>query len=52
MRIQLNLDNTTRGGSRFSVKGVYMYKGVGYAFADFISFFLNISHENEIIWSQ
>ena len=38
MRIQLNLDNTIRGGSRISVKGVYMYKGVGYAFADLISF--------------
>ena len=28
------------GGSRISGKGVYMYKGVG--FAVFISFFLNI----------
>ena len=32
----------TRGGSRISGKGVYMYKGVGVRFADFISFFLNI----------
>ena len=31
-----------RGGSRISVKGVHMYKGVGVCFADFISFFLNI----------
>ena len=52
MGIQLNLDNTIRGGSRISVSGIYMYKDVGYAFADFISFFLNISHENEMIWSH
>ena len=29
-------------------KGVNMYKGVGFRFADFISF--SISHENEIFW--
>ena len=36
--------NTTcfRGGSRISEKEIYMYKGVGVRFADFISFFLNI----------
>ena len=32
-----------RGGSRISGKGVHMYKGVGVRFADFISFFLNIT---------
>ena len=37
-----------RGGSRFTGKGVHMYKGVGVHFADFISFF-SISHENKII---
>ena len=28
--------------SRISGKGVHMYKGAGFAFSDFISFFLNI----------
>ena len=32
----------SRGVSRISEKGVYMYKCVGFRFADFISFFLNI----------
>ena len=40
----------TRGRSRFSGKGVYVYKGVGVRLADFISFFLNI-HVKKIIWS-
>ena len=31
-----------RGRSRFSGKGVHMFRGVGVGFADFISFFLNI----------
>ena len=30
------------GGSRISGKEVYIYKGSGVRFADFISFFLNI----------
>ena len=30
-----------------------MYKGVGVRFADFMSFFFpEMSHENELIWSQ
>ena len=29
-----------------------MYKGVGVCFADFISFFLKKTHENEIILSH
>ena len=39
--------------ARISRKRVHMYmsKGVGVHFADFISFFL-ISHEKEIIWSH
>ena len=31
-----------RGGSRISGKDVDMYKGTGFRFFDFISFFLNI----------
>ena len=38
-------------GSRISVNGVHMYKGVGVRFAEFISFPLK-AHENEIIWSR
>ena len=31
-----------RVGSRISGKGVHMYKSAGFAWCDFISFFLNI----------
>ena len=31
-----------RGGSKIFGKGVYMYKGTGFTFSDFISFFFNI----------
>ena len=35
-------DGMSKGGSRISVKGFHMHKGVGGRFADFISFCLNV----------
>ena len=37
-----NIIMSGRGGFRISGNGIQMYNGMGFRYADFISFFLNI----------